>query len=307
VKQITNGSVYVAHNIEVGGDMIVKGLVVTNPSVHIAATGTNVHGNGTMALMSTNDYTGTVANASAATNYIGTNTLQAQITAHTTNTANPHAVTAEQAGAVATNDPAITNRVAFNFRANLTATVDGTNIYVDVTGVLTNTGTNAGQAYDGASGASVSGQVDVLNGKTNGWDAKQTTNGDTSGMSGCPSGAATTQRVAALESAYQSWGTNILTPDAGGTVTVYAANAPLFKVPDPGTNITLHIDADSFLALGTNGIKRLNGIFDCRTNKITFIAEEITNSTWTTRTNNDTAGYWRLIGTNTQWEGRSYP
>jgi hypothetical protein len=78
VKQITNGSVYVAHNIEVGGDMIVKGLVVTNPSVHIAATGTNVHGLGTMALLNTNGVNGTNTTGTIVSNGIvtsvGTNT-----------------------------------------------------------------------------------------------------------------------------------------------------------------------------------------------------------------------------------------
>jgi hypothetical protein len=97
-------------------------------------------------------------------------------------TAHPGLGTAatNSAGAfVATNDPAITNRVAFNFRTKLTATVDGTNIYVDVIGVLTNTGTNAGQAYDGAAGAYVSNQLAT----------KLNTNGSASDMSGCPSGA----------------------------------------------------------------------------------------------------------------------
>ncbi len=61
--------------------------------------------------------------ASVATNYLGTNTVQAQITAnltnqtasnlvytaHVENTNNPHAVTPGQIGAVATNDPALTN------------------------------------------------------------------------------------------------------------------------------------------------------------------------------------------------------
>jgi len=56
VRQITSGNVHVAGDVNVGGVIRAYGAILTNPAAHIAATGTNVHGLGTMSIQSTSDY-----------------------------------------------------------------------------------------------------------------------------------------------------------------------------------------------------------------------------------------------------------
>lgn len=55
VCQITNGTANVI-DLNVSGNITAYGAVMTNPAAHIAATGTDVHGLGTMSIQSTGDY-----------------------------------------------------------------------------------------------------------------------------------------------------------------------------------------------------------------------------------------------------------
>jgi hypothetical protein len=46
VRQVTNGNINAAGNMNIGGNMYLNGVLMVNPALHIAATGTNVHGLG---------------------------------------------------------------------------------------------------------------------------------------------------------------------------------------------------------------------------------------------------------------------
>lgn len=59
VMQITNGDINAAGDMNIGGVMRLDGVVMANPASHIAATGTNVHGLGTMSTEAASDYVAT--------------------------------------------------------------------------------------------------------------------------------------------------------------------------------------------------------------------------------------------------------
>jgi hypothetical protein len=92
VCEITNGD-FAAVSIATK-TLTVNGTNYTDATSHIAATGTNVHGLGTMALQSTNDYTGTVALAASAMQSLPlTNDLMGATNALNTRTGNLESAT----------------------------------------------------------------------------------------------------------------------------------------------------------------------------------------------------------------------
>jgi len=177
----------------------------------------------------------------------------------------------------------LTNLLAFHGESNLYLRVDGTNIYYGES-VTIAAGTTAGTYYDGANGASVSGQVAII--KTNYFPLQ--------------SGINVSNRVAVLEVPYQTYSATV-SPDAGGTCTIAYANGSLVKI-DVSTNITIFFDNAAY---PTNGVNRVGVEVWAATNTVGFVDSNVTNVSELVFTNKYPASlFFRKTGTNNIWWGR---
>lgn len=207
----------------------------------------------------TNTFIQAAADAASATN---------SIAVHIADTANPHAVTAEQTGAVPTNDPAylaaMTNFLPADSATNYLAYDPDTRT---LSGCVTNIG--AGSAYDDSDLRAATNALDI--------------------------------RVSVLESPYQPW--VVLNPGDGETCTVTFAHGSLVSITATNGLTTIGFDNDSGYPVA--GVSRVGIELWAGTNEIAFDLATITNATTPViATDAWTSFFFRRTSSNVLWEGR---